>query len=89
MFSTKKKTTMNFCLVGKGKIGGNWCDSFWKVNEDGTIGLYGRFPQEEKRIQILDDIRRHRKIVLETLNELELAESYLLEKTNTCKEKIC
>ncbi len=65
-------------VVGKGRIGGTWCDSFWCVNEDGTIGgQYARCMAPSERETLLADIQRHRQKLLEELAELDAAERIL------------
>lgn len=65
-------------LIGKGRIGGTYCDSFWKVDSEGKTGYQCfRYPFAEEIPKMLSDIARHRKQLRKELNDLAKAEKLL------------
>lgn len=73
-----------FHVVCKGRCA-LWCQKFWCVNEDGTIGdpRDSRKPTPEERQQCLADIRAAREKLNIELAELESAEKALLKRSYT------
>lgn len=64
--------------VGKGRIGGNYCDGFHVINEDGTVGgKYARKMSPKEKERILKDIARHRSKILEDLANLNKAQEII------------
>jgi hypothetical protein len=65
-------------LIGKGRIGGTYCDSFWKINSEGKTGYQCfRFPFAEEIPLMLADIRRHRQQLRKEMEDLDNAEELL------------
>lgn len=65
-------------MVGKGRIGGTYCDTFWPFNAEGKTGYNCyRYPFVEEIPLILSDIARHRKQLRQELSDLAKAEKLL------------
>jgi hypothetical protein len=73
-------------VIGKGRISGTYCETFWSFNEEGKTG-YGceRYPYAEEIPLILADLRRHRKILRKELADLKKAERLLKRAWNDPK----
>lgn len=65
-------------VIGQGRIGGTYCESFWGLNSEGKTGheCY-RYPFAEEIPLILADLARHRKQLRKELSELAKAEKLL------------
>lgn len=71
-------TPMKIYVVGAGQISGTYADYFHKVREDGKVGYFAdRVPTDLERTRILEDIRRHREILVQELTALANAERAL------------
>jgi hypothetical protein len=83
MQTTNKKTmkvsmATRLLMVGKGRIGGTYCDTFWAFNSEGRTGYQCcRYPFAEEIPLILADLARHRKQLRKELQELAEAERLL------------
>lgn len=65
-------------LIGKGRISGTYCDSFWKINSEGKTGYQCfRYPFAEEIPKMLSDIAKHREQLLKELDDLSKAEDLL------------
>jgi hypothetical protein len=64
-------------LVGRGKIAGSFCDSFWRIDASGYHIVTGAPVTETERELIRADIARHRASLMRELNDLENVERVL------------
>ena len=65
-------------LIGKGRIRGTYCDSFWKINSEGKTGYQCfRYPFLEEIPLMLADICRHRAQLRKEMEDLDNAEELL------------
>lgn len=73
-------------VIGKGRISGTYCETFWPFNEEGKTG-YGctRYPFAEEILPMIADLRRHRKILRKELADLKKAERLLKRAWNDAK----
>lgn len=79
-FASVHSCGKNYYIVGKGNIGGTYCEGFHKISTDGKIGYHlDREPTRAEKKQILKDILRHREQLLNELNSLHEAEKVLLK----------
>jgi len=73
-------------IIGKGRISGTYCESFWPFNEEGKTGYECyRYPYTEEILQMIEDVRRHRKILRKELADLKKAEQLLKRAWNDPK----
>jgi len=65
-------------MIGQGRIGGTYCESFWPFNSEGKTGYECyRYPFAEEIPLILADLARHRKQLRKELSDLAQAEKLL------------
>ncbi|MFY4731327.1 hypothetical protein [Nitrospira sp. BLG_2] len=65
-------------VIGQGRIGGTYCESFWGIDTDGKTGYECyRYPFAEEIPLMLADLARHRKKLREELKDLAQAERLL------------
>ncbi len=70
-------------MIGQGRIGGTYCESFWPFNSEGKTGYECyRYPFAEEIPLILADLARHRKQLRKELQELAEAERLLKRAQN-------
>lgn len=82
----KKKKPPKLLVIGKGRIGGTYCETFWHFNEEGKTGhdCY-RYPFPDEIPKMMEDLRRHRKILRKELSDLKKAERLLKRAWNDPK----
>lgn len=68
-------------VIGQGKLGGCWADSFWKITEDGLDiggGSPGRRHLTSEKEALIADYYRYRKYLEDELKEVVEAEQVVL-----------
>lgn len=69
-------------VIGQGRLGGCWADSFWKITPEGLDiggGRPGRRHLTEEKERLIKDYYRYRKYLEDELKEVVEAEPIVLK----------